>query len=213
MFERLQAALLRIGFLNPQNPDHIMFAFRRSSGVRRSTSTKCRILLGLARQIDWYARATAGAASRRRAAHGERIAKRRPSRRRERERGTRRATTSWRRSLRSPIRAPGAAPASASTPRASCRDHLRSISRWSLTSFACGPVEERPVRGPLQAREARRALRVRATGPTSEARARSAEPAAGEVGGRDAGEGVAIARQAKRGWARSLLAGRRACSS
>ena len=56
MLERLQAALLRIGFLHPQNPDHIMFAFRRILGRSGLEGHDVRILLGLARQIDWYAR-------------------------------------------------------------------------------------------------------------------------------------------------------------
>jgi tRNA/rRNA methyltransferase len=56
MLGRLQAALLRIGFLHPQNPDHIMFAFRRIFGRSGLEEHDVRILLGLARQIDWYAR-------------------------------------------------------------------------------------------------------------------------------------------------------------
>lgn len=55
-FERLQAALLRIGFLHEQNPDHIMFAFRRILGRAGLEARDVRILLGLARQIEWYAR-------------------------------------------------------------------------------------------------------------------------------------------------------------
>ena len=54
--ERLKEALLRIGFLHPQNPDHIMFAFRRLFGRAGLETRDVRILLGLARQIEWYAR-------------------------------------------------------------------------------------------------------------------------------------------------------------
>lgn len=57
LFDRLQAAFLDIGFLNPQNPDHIMFAFRRMFGRALLERRDVRILLGLARQIEWYARA------------------------------------------------------------------------------------------------------------------------------------------------------------
>lgn len=53
--ERLQAALLRIGFLHPQNPDHIMFSLRRVLGRAGLEARDVRILLGLARQIEWYA--------------------------------------------------------------------------------------------------------------------------------------------------------------
>lgn len=60
LFERLQSAFLRIGFLNPQNPDHIMFAFRRLFGRAELEASDVRILLGLARQIDWYGRQGSG---------------------------------------------------------------------------------------------------------------------------------------------------------
>ncbi len=55
LYERLRAALLRIGFLNPQNPDHIMLALRRLLGRAGLDDSEVRLLLGLARQIDWYA--------------------------------------------------------------------------------------------------------------------------------------------------------------
>jgi tRNA/rRNA methyltransferase len=54
LFARLQAALLRIGFLNPQNPDHIMFALRRLIGRAGLEVPELRILLGLTRQIEWF---------------------------------------------------------------------------------------------------------------------------------------------------------------
>jgi tRNA/rRNA methyltransferase len=53
--DRLQAAFLRIGFLNPQNPGHIMLALRRLLGRAGLERRDVRILLGLARQIEWYA--------------------------------------------------------------------------------------------------------------------------------------------------------------
>lgn len=56
LFDRLQRALLRVGFLNPQNPDHIMFSLRRLLGRAGVEKEEARILLGLARQIEWYAR-------------------------------------------------------------------------------------------------------------------------------------------------------------
>lgn len=54
-FERLQSALLRIGYLNPQNPDHIMLALRRLFGRAALEPFEVRLLLGLARQIEWFA--------------------------------------------------------------------------------------------------------------------------------------------------------------
>ena len=61
MFERLRAALLRIGFLHPDNPEHIMFALRQLLGRTGLEPREVRILLGLARQIEWYARQRTGA--------------------------------------------------------------------------------------------------------------------------------------------------------
>jgi len=56
LLQSLQAAFLRIGFLNPQNPDHIMFALRRLFGRAVLEDHDVSILLGLARQIEWYER-------------------------------------------------------------------------------------------------------------------------------------------------------------
>ncbi|MFN8640658.1 MAG: RNA methyltransferase [Candidatus Binatia bacterium] len=55
MFDHLQAALQRIGFLNPQNPEHVMFALRGLLGRAAPTAQEVRIVRGLARQIDWAA--------------------------------------------------------------------------------------------------------------------------------------------------------------
>jgi TrmH family RNA methyltransferase len=54
MFVQLQTALRRIGFLNPQNPEHIMFALRQLLGRTTLAEHEVRILLGIARQIEWY---------------------------------------------------------------------------------------------------------------------------------------------------------------
>jgi TrmH family RNA methyltransferase len=66
MYRHLQHALLSIGFLHPQNPEHIMFALRRLLGRTQLEDHEVRILLGLARQIEWAAQkggADAGAVS------------------------------------------------------------------------------------------------------------------------------------------------------
>ncbi|MCK6555086.1 TrmJ/YjtD family RNA methyltransferase [Candidatus Binatia bacterium] len=52
----LRAAFLSIGFLHRDNPDHIMFAFRRMFGRAGLDERDVRILLGLARQIEWFGR-------------------------------------------------------------------------------------------------------------------------------------------------------------
>jgi len=56
MFEHLCAAFLAIGFLKPDNPDHIMHAVRRMLGRAEMDDRDVRIWLGLARQINWAAR-------------------------------------------------------------------------------------------------------------------------------------------------------------
>ena len=55
MYEKLKHALLKVGFLHKDNPEHIMFAFRRILGRAGLEERDVRILLGMARQIEWYA--------------------------------------------------------------------------------------------------------------------------------------------------------------
>lgn len=55
MYERLKQALLQVGFLHRDNPEHIMFALRRIFGRAGLEERDVRILLGMARQIEWYA--------------------------------------------------------------------------------------------------------------------------------------------------------------
>src|SRR5262245_4446433 len=55
MYDHLQRALLSIGFLHPQNPEHIMFALRALFGRTGLAEHEVRILLGIARQIEWAA--------------------------------------------------------------------------------------------------------------------------------------------------------------
>jgi len=56
MFERMARALVRIGFLPADNPDHIMFAIREIFGRTRLMVREVDIFNGIARQIEWYAR-------------------------------------------------------------------------------------------------------------------------------------------------------------
>ena len=55
MYDKLQQALLSVGFLHRDNPEHIMFALRRMLGRAGLEERDVRILLGLAHQIAWYA--------------------------------------------------------------------------------------------------------------------------------------------------------------
>ena len=55
MYERLKVALLQVGFLHRDNPDHIMHALRRILGRAGLEDRDVRIFLGIAHQIEWYA--------------------------------------------------------------------------------------------------------------------------------------------------------------
>ena len=55
MYEHLGAALLRIGFLHGDNPEHIMFTLRRLFGRAHLDEREVAIWLGVARQIEWFA--------------------------------------------------------------------------------------------------------------------------------------------------------------
>lgn len=58
---RMQAALLEMGFLNPQNPDRIMFVLRRMLGRAVVRPLEARVLMALARQMRWCAAAARAA--------------------------------------------------------------------------------------------------------------------------------------------------------
>ena len=55
MFDDLQQAMLDIGYLDANNPEHIMLDFRRLLGRAELTPREVRILRGLARQMKWAA--------------------------------------------------------------------------------------------------------------------------------------------------------------
>jgi len=55
MMERLASALVSIGFISVDNPDHIMFAIRNMLGRSGISARELDILSGLARQIGWFA--------------------------------------------------------------------------------------------------------------------------------------------------------------
>lgn len=56
MFDRMKKILQEIGFLDPQNPDHILFGLRRILGRAGLEERDVRILSGLFRQVAWYCR-------------------------------------------------------------------------------------------------------------------------------------------------------------
>lgn len=55
LFARLESALLAAGFLNPQNPGPVMNVFRRIFARAELREHDVRVLLGLARQVQWLA--------------------------------------------------------------------------------------------------------------------------------------------------------------
>jgi TrmH family RNA methyltransferase len=55
MYSQLEKALLDIGFLQPQNTRHMMFALRQMLGRAGLESSDVGVLRGIARQIGWYA--------------------------------------------------------------------------------------------------------------------------------------------------------------
>ena len=55
LFDRMRPSLLKIGFLDPQNPEHILLALRRVLGRAGLEERDVHILTGLFRQIEWYA--------------------------------------------------------------------------------------------------------------------------------------------------------------
>jgi tRNA/rRNA methyltransferase len=55
MLERMAEALVSIGFISGDNPDHIMFAIREIFGRSGLTAREVEILSGMARQMRWVA--------------------------------------------------------------------------------------------------------------------------------------------------------------
>jgi tRNA/rRNA methyltransferase len=54
LFDKMRGSLLKIGFLDPQNPDHLILALRRVLGRAGLEERDVRVLIGLFRQIEWY---------------------------------------------------------------------------------------------------------------------------------------------------------------
>jgi len=54
MYDHLKDALMKIGFINPQNPDHWMMNIRRFLSRIPLRAREVRIIRGICRQIDWY---------------------------------------------------------------------------------------------------------------------------------------------------------------
>jgi tRNA/rRNA methyltransferase len=55
LFDIMRASLLKIGFLDSENPEHMLLALRRILGRAGLEDKDVRILTGMFRQIEWYA--------------------------------------------------------------------------------------------------------------------------------------------------------------
>jgi tRNA/rRNA methyltransferase len=55
LFDIMRGSLLKIGFLDSENPEHILLALRRILGRAGLEAKDVRILTGMFRQIEWYA--------------------------------------------------------------------------------------------------------------------------------------------------------------
>jgi len=55
LYDHMERALLHIGFLNPQNPDHIMRSLRRIFARSELDSREVAVLRGMMAQVDWAA--------------------------------------------------------------------------------------------------------------------------------------------------------------
>jgi tRNA/rRNA methyltransferase len=56
----MKETFLKIGYLNPQNPEHILFALRRLFGRAGLEERDLQVLNGLLRQIEWSASRSRG---------------------------------------------------------------------------------------------------------------------------------------------------------
>ncbi len=54
MYEHLKQVCMKIGFIDPQNPEHWMLNIRRFLSRRPVRAREARLIRGLCRQMDWY---------------------------------------------------------------------------------------------------------------------------------------------------------------
>ncbi len=54
MYDHLKDVLMKIGFINPQNPEHWMLNIRRFLSRMPLRAREVRVIRGICRQIDWY---------------------------------------------------------------------------------------------------------------------------------------------------------------
>ena len=54
MYDHLKGVCMKIGFINPQNPEHWMLNIRRFLSRTPLRARDVKIIRGLCRQVDWY---------------------------------------------------------------------------------------------------------------------------------------------------------------
>jgi tRNA/rRNA methyltransferase len=54
MYERVKDILIRISYIQPENPDHWMMNIRRFCSRIGLHATEVDMIMGICRQIDWY---------------------------------------------------------------------------------------------------------------------------------------------------------------
>ena len=54
MYDHMKHVLMKIGFIDPQNPEHWMLNIRRFLSRIPLRARDVRIIRGICRQIDWY---------------------------------------------------------------------------------------------------------------------------------------------------------------
>ena len=54
MYDHLKGVLMKIGFIDPQNPEHWMLNIRRFLSRVPLRAREVRVIRGVCRQIDWY---------------------------------------------------------------------------------------------------------------------------------------------------------------
>jgi len=54
MYDHLQETLIKINFINPENPDYWMSNLRRFFSRMQLRARDIRVIRGICRQIDWY---------------------------------------------------------------------------------------------------------------------------------------------------------------
>ena len=54
MYDHLKSVLMKIGYLNPQNPERWMLNVRRLFSRYRLRAREASVIRGICRQVDWY---------------------------------------------------------------------------------------------------------------------------------------------------------------